>query len=181
MSVISPTTAAGVNGAVICAMSQNDTQSNPHNPMYGIAMAGRTGQLLTLIGTDSSVSGGNSMAPMELINPAWQPTVIAQPSDATALVPLPPGGAPDPLTVATIESQTRMLWTATSATLQEGRLLGRWSSSGVRRRMCSVSSSSSGFSRARLRRGSITPIAQHLPPCEYTTSRHGTDEEARDA
>ena len=108
MSVISPTTAAGVNGAVICAMSQNDTQTNPHNPMYGIAKAGRTGQLLTLIGTDSSVSGGNSMAPMELINPAWQPTVIARPSDATALVPLPPGGSPDPLTVATIESQTRI-------------------------------------------------------------------------
>jgi hypothetical protein len=108
MSVISPTTAAGVNGAVICAMSQNDTQSNPHNPMYGIAMAKRTGQLLTLIGTDSSVSGGNSMAPMELVNPAYQPTVIAHPSDATALVPLPPGGSPDPLTVATIESQTRI-------------------------------------------------------------------------
>ena len=108
MSVISSTTAAGVNGAVICAMSQNDTQTNPHNPMYGIAAAGRTGQLLTLIGTDSSVSGGNSMAPMELINPAWQPTVIARPSDATALVPLPPGGSPDPLTVATIESQTRI-------------------------------------------------------------------------
>ncbi|HVN44728.1 MAG TPA: hypothetical protein VMT66_05700 [Steroidobacteraceae bacterium] len=108
MSVVSPTTAAGVNGAVICAMSQNDTQTNPHNPMYGIAMAGRTGQLLTLIGTDSSVSGGNSMAPMELINPALQPTVIARPSDATALVPLPPGGQLDPLTVATLESQTRI-------------------------------------------------------------------------
>ena len=64
-SMITPTTAAGVNGAVICAMSQNDTQSNPHNPMYGIAQVGRTGQLLTLIGTESSVSGGNSMAPME--------------------------------------------------------------------------------------------------------------------
>ena len=105
---VAPTTAPNVNGAVICAMSQNDTQTNPHNPMYGIAKAGRTGQLLTLIGTNSSVSGGNSMAPMELINPAWQPTVIAQPSDATALVPLPPGGSPDPLTVATIESQTRI-------------------------------------------------------------------------
>src|SRR2546430_8865608 len=34
-----PATAAGTNGAVLCAMSQNDTQNNPHNPMYGIAMA----------------------------------------------------------------------------------------------------------------------------------------------
>jgi hypothetical protein len=108
MSKITATTAAGVNGAVICAMSQNDTQTNPHNPMYGIAMAGRTGQLLTLIGTESSVSGGNSMAPMELIVPALQPTVIAQPSDATALVPVPPGGTQSPLSVATLESETRI-------------------------------------------------------------------------
>src|SRR5690242_12752128 len=42
-SMITAATAAGVNGAVICAMSQNDTQNNPHNPMYGIAMAGRKG------------------------------------------------------------------------------------------------------------------------------------------
>ena len=117
MTKITPATAAGVNGAVICAMSQNDTQSNPHNPMYGIAMAGRTGQLLTLIGTDSSASGGNSMAPMELMNPALQPTVIAQPSDATSLVPLPPGGKQDPLSVATLESQTRI---STGTTPQSG-------------------------------------------------------------
>jgi hypothetical protein len=109
-SMITPTTAAGVNGAVICAMSQNDTQSNPHNPMYGIAEIGRTGQLLTLIGTESSVSGGNSMAPMELINPMYQPTTISQPSDATALVPAPPGGGTtqDPLAVGVLEAQTRI-------------------------------------------------------------------------
>jgi hypothetical protein len=108
-SMITPATAAGVNGAVICAMSQNDTQSNPHNPMYGIAMAGRKGQLLQLIGTDSSVSGGNSMAPMELIVPALQPSTISQPSDATALVPMPPGnGPPDPLSVEVLETQTRI-------------------------------------------------------------------------
>jgi hypothetical protein len=108
MSMVAAATAAGTNGAVICAMSQNDTQSNPHNPMYGIAMAGRTGQLLTLIGTQSSVSGGNSMAPMELINPALQPTTISRPSDATALVPIPPGAKPDPLSVPTMEAQTRI-------------------------------------------------------------------------
>src|SRR5579863_10269513 len=84
-----PATAAGTNGAVFCAQSQNDTQANPHNPMYGIAMAGAQGLLLTLIGTESSVSGGNSQAPMNLINPALQPTTISQPSDATALVPIP--------------------------------------------------------------------------------------------
>src|SRR6516162_3123334 len=108
MSMITPTTAAGINGAVICAMSQNDTQTNPHNPMYGIAMAGRKGQLLQLIGTDSSVSGGNSMAPMELIVPALQPSTISQPSDATSLVPIPPGGKQDPLSVEVLETQTRI-------------------------------------------------------------------------
>jgi hypothetical protein len=109
MSMITPAAAAGINGAVICAMSQNDTQSNPHNPMYGIAMAGRKGQLLQLIGTQSSVSGGNSMAPMELIVPALQPSTINQPSDAVSLVPLPPGGGTaDPLSVSVLESQTRI-------------------------------------------------------------------------
>jgi len=108
MSMITPTTAAVTNGAVICAMSQNDTQTNPHNPMYGIAMAGRKGQLLQLIGTDSSVSGGNSAAPMELIRPALQPSTISQPSDATSLVPIPPGGKQDPLSVEVLETQTRI-------------------------------------------------------------------------
>ncbi len=103
----SAATAAGTNGAVFCAMSQNDTQNNPHNPMYGIAMAGSQGLLLNLIGTESSVSGGNSMAPMMLVNPSLQPTTISQPSDATALVNT--GGATaDPLAVAVLESQARI-------------------------------------------------------------------------
>ena len=102
-----PATATGTNGAVFCAESQNDTQQNPHNPMYGIAMAGAQGLLLTLIGTEASVSGGNSMAPMMYINPALQPTTIDQPSDATGLVST--GGATaDPLSVAVMESQARI-------------------------------------------------------------------------
>jgi len=102
-----PATAAGTNGAVFCAMSQNDTGSNPHNPMYGIAMTGAKGQLLTLIGSQSTVSGGNSASPMYMINPSFQPTTIAQPSDATALVST--GGAPaDPVAIAVLESQARI-------------------------------------------------------------------------
>jgi hypothetical protein len=102
-----PATAAGTNGAVIPAMSQNDTQSNTTNAMYGIAEAGAQGLLLTLVGTESSVSGGNSMALMYTINPALQPTTISQPSDATALVNT--GGATaDPVAVAVLESQARI-------------------------------------------------------------------------
>ena len=39
-------TRAGVNGAVIPALSENDTMNNPHNPMYGIATTGSNGALL---------------------------------------------------------------------------------------------------------------------------------------
>jgi len=102
-----PATAAGTNGAVFCAESQNDTQANPHNPMYGIAMAGANGLLLDLIGTQSSVSGGNSMALMQTINPALQPTVISQPSDATGLVSTG-GASADPLSVEVLQSQVRI-------------------------------------------------------------------------
>ena len=102
-----PATATGTSGAVLCAESQNDTQANPHNPMYGIAVAGANGLLLDLIGTQSSVSGGNSMAPAALINPALQPTTINQPSDATGLVSTG-GASADALSVAVLESQTRI-------------------------------------------------------------------------
>src|SRR5437762_2646753 len=102
-----PVTAAGTNGAVICALSQNDTGNNPHNPMYGIAKAGAKGKLLTLIGNQSTVSGGNSAAPSALIDPALQPTKISQPSDAVALVKSG-SGTGDPLAVAVLESVTRI-------------------------------------------------------------------------
>jgi hypothetical protein len=80
------TTQAFTNGAVIPAMSVNDTNLNPHNPMYGIAAIGARGDLLTLIGTDATQSGGNSMAPLSMVNPALTPTVINQGSDDAGLV-----------------------------------------------------------------------------------------------
>jgi hypothetical protein len=80
------TTAPRVNGVVIPARSENDTGNNPHNPMYGIAKAGAKGDLLTLIGSQNSVSGGNSLAPAMMIDPANQPTKIDRTSDARSLV-----------------------------------------------------------------------------------------------
>ena len=56
-------TRANVNGFGIAARSENDTGNNPHNPMYGINRVGADGQLLTLIGSQNTDSGGNSMAP----------------------------------------------------------------------------------------------------------------------
>ncbi|WP_444918492.1 hypothetical protein [Microbulbifer sp. JMSA003] len=79
-------TASATNGAVIPARSENDTGNNPHNPMYGINQAGANGSLLALIGSSSSDSGGNSMAPSAMINPEVRPTKVDRSSDVTGLV-----------------------------------------------------------------------------------------------
>jgi len=82
----SPATRANINGAVIPARSENDTSNNPHNPMYGLARAGAKGELLTLIGSQTSDSGGNSVAPVSLIDPANRPTKVDRAADVRGLV-----------------------------------------------------------------------------------------------
>ncbi len=77
---------SNTNGAVIPARSENDTGNNPHNPMYGINRAGSNGELLALVGSRSSDSGGNSMAPASMINPEVRPTKVDRSSDVTGLV-----------------------------------------------------------------------------------------------
>jgi hypothetical protein len=54
--------------------------------MYGIAAAGAKGGVVTLIGSRSSDSGGNSMAPASQINPEIRPTKVDRPSDVTGMV-----------------------------------------------------------------------------------------------
>jgi hypothetical protein len=83
---VQATTAAGTNGAVIAARSENDTANNPHNPMYGIYKAGAGGSLVDLIGSRNSDSGGNSMAPAMMINLEVRPTKVDNPNDVTGLV-----------------------------------------------------------------------------------------------
>jgi hypothetical protein len=78
--------AASINGAVIPARSENDTSNNPHNPLYGIQRAGAEGSILTLIGSQNTDSGGNSMAPAMMINAEFRPTKVDRPSDVTGLV-----------------------------------------------------------------------------------------------
>jgi hypothetical protein len=111
LSKVSATTAAGTNGAVFPALSENDTDINPHNPMYGIATVGANGSLLTLVGTEPTVSGGNSVAPPDLggvmINSALQPSTIDRPSDAVALVSSG-GASATSLSVAVQESEERI-------------------------------------------------------------------------
>ncbi len=79
-------TAANINGAVIPARSDNDTGNNPHNPMYGIARTGANGDVVTLIGSRNSESGGNSVAPAMSIDPSVRPTKVDRPSDVTGMV-----------------------------------------------------------------------------------------------
>ena len=80
------TTRAFTNGFGIAARSENDTGNNPHNPMYGINRVGADGQLLTLIGSQNTDSGGNSMAPIAMVNAAARPTKVDRASDVTGLV-----------------------------------------------------------------------------------------------
>jgi hypothetical protein len=86
LSRVSAGTAAAINGAVIPARSENDTGNNPHNPMYAIWRAGADGELLTLIGSQSSMSGGNSLAPAALVDVSVRPTKVDRTSDVTGLV-----------------------------------------------------------------------------------------------
>jgi hypothetical protein len=79
-------TMAGTSGSVIPAMSNNDTNTNPHNPMYGIYQAGARGGLLDLIGSDSSQSGGNSMSPPTMVIASAMPTKISSSQDSKGLV-----------------------------------------------------------------------------------------------
>jgi hypothetical protein len=107
---------AGTNGTVIPAMSNNDTNTNPHNPMYGIYQAGARGGLLDLIGSDSSQSGGNSMSPPSMVISAAMPTKISSSQDSKGLVstgqlstllpPLSNGTNPDVVNV--LESMKRI-------------------------------------------------------------------------
>lgn len=79
-------TAPNINGAVIPARSDNDTGNNPHNPMYGIARTGSDGDVVTLIGSRSTDSGGNSVAPPLQIDTSIRPTKVDRPSDVTGMV-----------------------------------------------------------------------------------------------
>jgi hypothetical protein len=105
-------TMANVDGVIIPSRSENDTSNNPHNPMYGIARTGARGELLTLIGSQSSDSGGNSMAPAMMIDPTVRPTKVDRTTDATGLIDTGELGTllPQNDTVAVMESIARVSW-----------------------------------------------------------------------
>src|ERR1700730_7357940 len=107
-----------VNGVVIPAISQNDSNMNPLNAMYLIAkrvsglpqqnnMPVPYGQYVTLVGTNSTQSGGNSAAPAAYVDTKLQPTRIGSSADNTALVGSSAGAASQN-TVSVLQSQARI-------------------------------------------------------------------------
>jgi hypothetical protein len=116
LSKLSAAGQANVNGVVIPAISQNDTGNNTLNAVYGVAKAamfgaGTTaktyGSLITLAGTQSSVSGGNSMSPATLVDPTLQPTKISKAQDDVGLVSSGASGTSQD-TIAALQSQVRI-------------------------------------------------------------------------
>ncbi len=82
----SVTTRAKIEGGVFCAASNDDTQNNPHNPMYWLTKAGVVGELAPIAGTRNSESGGNSMAPQSSLISTLKPVTLNSPQDALSLV-----------------------------------------------------------------------------------------------
>lgn len=85
-SKTSAATRANTNGMVIPARSENDTGNNPHNPVYGIARAGSSGEFAATIGTRNSESGGRSRAPDSQILAEFRPTKVSNRNEAIGLI-----------------------------------------------------------------------------------------------
>ena len=86
MAGMTPETAAKIDGGVFCTASDDDTQNNPHNPTYWIAKSGAQGKVVSIVGTNDSVSGGRAAAPEESIDPASRPALVRSGDDAIGLV-----------------------------------------------------------------------------------------------
>ncbi|MDH3747876.1 MAG: general secretion pathway protein GspF [Gammaproteobacteria bacterium] len=88
-------TRLNTNGCVIPARSENDTDNNPHNPVYGIARAGANGEFAATIGTRNSESGGRSRAPDAMIQAELRPVKVSNRDEAIGLGGGEDDGFPD--------------------------------------------------------------------------------------
>jgi hypothetical protein len=86
LGTTSTATRAKVEGGVFCAISNDDTQNNPHNPAYWLTKAGAVGDISQLTGTENTDSGGNASAPLNSIIPTLRPVTINSPKDALNLI-----------------------------------------------------------------------------------------------
>jgi hypothetical protein len=83
-SVMSAAAQANTSGALIAGQSPDDTNNGPHNFCHLVAKAGLLGSLVTIAGTQSSSSGGNSLPTED--NPSTRPVRIASPNDSLNLI-----------------------------------------------------------------------------------------------
>lgn len=77
-----------VEGAVFCAVSNDDTGNNPHNPVYWLNKAGSIGDLVHTAGTRNGRSGGRSEIPSMSYDPTVAPVIISRPEDCVELISL---------------------------------------------------------------------------------------------
>jgi len=75
-----------VDGLLLCAVSNDDTQGNPINTTYMAQKAGAVGDLVQLIGTVNSVSGGSAQAPTDQVNLVLKPSYMRNFNDSQGLL-----------------------------------------------------------------------------------------------
>jgi osmotically-inducible protein OsmY len=75
-------------GAVFCAVSNDDTENNPHNPVYWLNKAGSIGDIVQTAGSQTGRSGGRSTIPNLSYDPTIAPVPISRPEDCVELISL---------------------------------------------------------------------------------------------
>lgn len=75
-----------VDGVIIGAVTNDDTQTNPINTVYMAHKAGAKGDLVQLVGTANSVSGGNSVSPTDQIDLTKKPSQLTTFNSSSGLL-----------------------------------------------------------------------------------------------
>lgn len=80
--------ADGIDGLIFCTRTSDDTGTNQINSVYMANKAGAKGELVQLIGNNSTDTGARSAAPADMINLALRPTRVSSNNDASGLLSL---------------------------------------------------------------------------------------------
>lgn len=75
-----------VDGVFVCAITSDDTKSNPINTSHMARKAGALGDLVQLIGTSNTDSGGNSIGPEGQVDLLYRPSPVSRFTDGESLI-----------------------------------------------------------------------------------------------